>query len=418
MSGGPYPTSLERFETLRQSRLAAFDRCALSAYFDEEYGWFGSHRQAGGQIAHACVAKILAAMYSTDSDTIPTGEAVAILDETIRQADMEELVNLPMEEIKNLRWVIVKFATDNQFEIKRLIDIEQRLGAEVRYPNEDGSYTTRILTGQLDALFVVGAELDEAIVIDWKDTWGMPGPTDVGFDGYFQQRFYALLVFRNYPMINKVTLREHYLRYSEYREAVVWRADAEDIEAELAALAERYDRAFAEEQFPPTPGAHCSSMCARPGACPIVAAARQEGMIEDEKTAKQVAAELTVAEAVAKGRRKALSAWTSVHGSQEVSHHKGTRGWGHREQKRTKKPTPEQVKAEIAAAERMGITPDIDKLYVTTTGTRFDQHILSEPEPSADDAKLMATLEESVKQGKAKEKGQPELLTDPGDPPF
>src|SRR4051812_46029766 len=105
---GPYPSSLERFKTLKQSRLAAFDRCALSAYFDETYGWFGSHRQAGGQIAHACIAKILAAMDSVDSNTIPTGEAVAILDETIRQADMEELVNLPMEEIKNLRWVIVK----------------------------------------------------------------------------------------------------------------------------------------------------------------------------------------------------------------------------------------------------------------------------------------------------------------------
>jgi hypothetical protein len=51
----------------------------------------------------------------------------------------------------------------------------------------------------LDALMLEGTYDEHAIVLDWKDMWKLPPETEVGFGGYFQQRFYAYLIFANYP---------------------------------------------------------------------------------------------------------------------------------------------------------------------------------------------------------------------------
>jgi hypothetical protein len=418
-----YAKSLERFPTLRQSRLATFDRCALSAWFDEEYrqDW-SSHEAASGQIIHRAIAKALQTMAALDEAKIETGEMIAILDETLRQHDIDQecpkcfkpitrkqggwiycddghkyrsqFVNIPMEQIKDLRWIAVKFAYENSFDIERLIDVEHRLSHTIRYQAEDGSMVERVLTGQIDAMFAAGERDEEVIVLDWKSGWGMPGPAELGFDGYFQQRFYAWLVFRNYPLVEKVTLREFYLRFSETREAVVFRDDMDDVEAELAALAERFDRAFAEENFPASPGHHCQ-LCARPAACPIFPGVRGEGRITDKETAQRAAREATVAEAVLSKTKEALSAWTSVHGPEEVSSHKGKRGWIHKESKRTARPSKKQME-EALAAQRAGVPIQLDKLYKTSTTTRFGLHAIPQIEDSADDAALMEALQASI----------------------
>src|SRR5688572_14059345 len=82
---------LERFPTLRQSRLATFDRCALSAYFAEEYeaNW-SSAPQARGTIFHRFAAKALRAMVAEGEKTIPTDLALEILHETLRQHDIDQ----------------------------------------------------------------------------------------------------------------------------------------------------------------------------------------------------------------------------------------------------------------------------------------------------------------------------------------
>lgn len=415
-------SALERFPRLRQSRLATFDRCALSAHFEEEYRqeWSG-HPQGRGTIFHRVADEALRTMVRQQENTIPTDAALEILYEALRQADIDkecpscqkpitkkeggfiycdaghrhasDFVNLPMSEVKDLRWVVVKWANDNAFDIENLVDIEHRLEAEVRYPDENGDMIRRILSGQLDALFVTGPADDEAIVLDWKDTWALPGPQEVGFDGYFQQRFYAWLVMRNYPSIQKVTLREFYVRYSEAREAEVWRADLEDVEAELAALAERFDRAFTEENFPPSPGAHCQ-FCPRPSACPIFAGVRGEGAIQNPEQAKKVAAEAMVVRSALDDRMKALKAWVSVHGSVPISDHKGHRVWGYRPSSRTSRPSKEEVEQAVA----VGIDPAT--LYKTATTTRFAPHIPPKVEDEAGDARLMQALEESIAQHK------------------
>ena len=428
-----YPKAVERFPTLRQSRLATFDRCALSAHFDDEYraDWSG-FPQARGTIFHRVAAKCLREMYETGENTIPTDVAVAILNETLRQADIDDecptcllpiverqgsvikcevgheskssLLNLPLEQVRDLRWVVVKWATDNAFDIQNLVDVEKRLHATVEYPHPAGGSEQRILTGALDALFVTGPKDSEAIVLDWKDTWDLPSPTDVGFDGYFQQRFYAWLVFKNYPTIQKVTLREFYVRRSEHREAEVHRIDLENLEAEFAALAERFDRAYQEQNWPPSPGRHCQ-FCPRPGKCPIFPGVRGEGMIDSPEKARQIAREAAVAAAALKQRKAALSAWASVHGSKdlEISSHKGRRAWTYRESKRVARPDRKALEEALRDNGGKPLTQaDLDALFKETTGTRFGLHPVSDADmeiaASEDDERLMESLRRSIEQ--------------------
>jgi hypothetical protein len=248
----------------------------------------------------------------------------------------------------------------------------------------------RIFTGQLDALFLDPNDETHAIVLDHKDTWALPPQTEISFEGYFQQRSYAFLVMRQYPQIQKVTLREFYVRFGEPREAVVERRHLEDIEAELSALAERFDRAYEMSNWKPTPGKHCN-FCPRPAACPIPRFARGDGRITDEERAKEVAAQLLVAEVVVKQSHKALRAYVEYNGPVPVKNAKGNSYYGFKKVERTRKPTPE----EADRAQRNGIP--VASLFKTSTGTRFEL-ITERPErenPESDDA-LLASLEAAL----------------------
>lgn len=417
----PYPAALERFPTLGQSRLATFDRCALSSSFEEDFrkDWSG-HPQARGQIFHRFAAECLRAMHRSNEGTIPTDLAVEILQESLRQADVDKdcprctrpiverkagrircagghemrsgFVNLPMSEIKDLRWVCIKWAHENAFDIENLVEVEQMLASTVRYPTPDGGYVERTARGKLDAWFVTGESDEEAIVLDWKDTWDLPAATEVGFDGYFQQRFYAWLIFKNFSQIEKVTLREFYVRFSEPREATVWRSQIEDIDAELAALAERFDRSWQETNFPASPGRHCQ-VCPRPAECPISPGVRGEGSIMEEETALRYAAEANVARSALKQRVDAMKAWASVHGNIPISDHKGPRVWGYREV--TRKSRPDRKTLEEALQHGTGAV-DLDALFPVTKGTRFEPHAPQPVEDTADDAALMQALTQSL----------------------
>lgn len=419
-----YTKALERFPTVRQSRLSTFDKCALMAHFEEEYrrDWSG-HPQMRGKIMHRVFARALRVMHEHNERTIPSDAMLELLAEELRQADVDrecpncgkEVVerrggrcvcaaghefgsdfgNIPFKEIKDMRWVAIKWATDMEFDIDALVDIEKRLSMRVRYPDENGDLVGRVLTGQLDAMFVSGADDDEAIVIDWKDTWDLPGPADVGFEGYFQQRFYAWLVLLEYSAIERVTLREVYVRYSQVREATVYRSELEQITAELAALVERFDRAFSEEFFPPSPGRHCQ-LCPRPGSCPIFPGVRQEGAITDDAMARRYAGEANVARAALKQREEAMKAWASVRGPIELNSTPGReRAWGFRQRKRVSRPTREQLER---AMYLYGSRVNLDELFKESVTTRFEPHRPEEIEPTADDAKLMSMLERSMPQ--------------------
>jgi hypothetical protein len=423
----PFPASLERFPTLRQSRLSTFDKCALQAHFEEEYrhDWSG-HPQARGQILHRVLARAMRTMYEQQSRSIETDVILELLFDTLAQGDIDQecpscgaeiverhggrvkcarghdhrssFVNIPFSEIKDLRWEVVKFAKlteDQPILIENLVDIEHRLRGELAYTGTDGEPIRRVLTGQLDVLFLAGEEEDEAVVIDYKSTWDLPAPSEVGFEGYFQQRFYAWLVMVNYPAIQSVTTREHYTRFSATREATVTRNELEYIEAELAALAYRFDKAFGEDDFPPSPGRHCQ-LCPRPAACPIFPGVRQEGMITDDDMARRIAGEALVAKAAYEQRQKALKAWTSVRGPITINSTPGReRVLGFREGRRTSRPTKDELERQLYLH---GSRIDLDALYKEQVVTRFEPHYPRPVEDSADDAKLMQALEASIQQ--------------------
>ena len=403
----PYPNAVAKFPKIRQSYLSTFEQCSLLSRFDAEYrnGWSG-HPQGRGTIFHRFAAKALEQMAALGETQIETDVALAILRECLRLHDVppEDVVNIPFSQIKDLRWVVVKWATDNEFDIEFLADVEQRIDAEIGYENPKGGLVPRVITGALDALFI--PEPDWAVVLDWKDSWALPPATDLSNGGYFQQRFYAYLVMRRYQSIERVSLREHYVRYSESREATVFRSELPDIEEELSALVERWDRTWEHGKWPledgehpylftPSPGAHCA-FCPRPGSCPIFPAARVEGAITDEETAERWANEQIVAKSAVNQRDKALKAWAGARGPIPVKHAKDpNRVLGYRESKRTKRPTQEQLESALA---EQGADLRIEDLYEVSTTSRFDQHSRQNSQEVPDDADLMNALEESLRQ--------------------
>jgi hypothetical protein len=334
---------------------------------------------------HRAIAECLRTMVRQQEDSIPVSEALEILVETLWQRDVpdDELVRVPLRQIGELRRFIAKFARDNSFDIRQVVDIEHRLAADVSYvvPGT-GEVVTRTLTGQLDCLMYQPprrqGEDPGALVLDWKDTWGLPpdhsegeskGEEDDGsglsWHGYFQQRFYAWLVMKNYPKVNQVTLREFYIRKTEPRPATVTRKRLHLIEQELGLLIAAFDAALMQgkpawpykledslkpnapeelrEQirsgrleltdvpqwvhpsvgrWRPSPGKHCG-YCLKPGACPIEEEARGEGAITSQAMAERYVAEALVAKRVYDHRMSAAKVWVDAHGPIFVKWAKG-----------------------------------------------------------------------------------------------
>lgn len=370
--GIPLDRLLTEYPAIRQSILAKFDDCPLSALFEMRYsnGW-STHPQAGGTIFHRFAAEFLRTLRAsmnadgTFEHMIDVSQAFEILYEVMRQREvpLHERVRVPVRDIPKLHIAVKKFAA-TPFSVHKIVDIERRLWTTLEYPHPDGGVLERTVTGQLDVLLFEPP--DGAIVIDWKHTWQPPaehkdtGELDrnperrLSYEGYFQQRFYALLVMANYSNINWVELREFYPLRGKVRKARITRANLEHVVRELALAVEALDEAVmvgthawtepdAEgtrnlvevagtgqpgDAWPAEPGRHCG-FCAKPGACPIEREARGEGAISSWEQAHRYAAEFVVATRVRSHRMGAAKAWVSAHGSIPVKDSKGRRmlGW-------------------------------------------------------------------------------------------
>jgi len=388
----PYPKALEEFPILRQSTLSRYDECGLTSLFERMYrSTFDDGASGRGIIWHRWAAKAMYVMAEAGEDHLEVDVGISILLETLRQADTppDEVVNIPMREIHDLLWMVKKFCYETRWNIAGLVDIEHRLNHVVHYPNPAGGWVERVISGQLDVLFAEGEALDHGIVIDYKTGWWLPPPSEVSEGGFFQQRFYGLLAMRNHSTLNRVTLREFYPRYSQPREATVYREQLDEIEDTVSALAERFDRSVQEGIWRPSPGAHCS-YCPRPTKCPIFPTARRKGRISSAEEASVVAAQVLVGEKAIKQNKEALKVWTGEHGPIPIRDAKANRVWGHRVQRRVERPTREQMERAIETGETL------DDLYRETIGTRFDIHVPSpdiEPEPEPD---LVEQLERSI----------------------
>jgi hypothetical protein len=365
----PLTTSevVERWPTLRQSLLADFDDCALYSYFGMKYtqGW-STHPQARGTIFHRFAADVLRTMQAQDADQIPVGVALAILEETLEQRGVpwRDRVRLPLREVPVLRMAATKFAKDNRFTIRNIIDVEKRLEATLTYAAEGtGEAIERTLSGMPDAIVLDKDRPDDSvIVLDWKATWALPPERDSGregredpdraeekaaernlsYEGYFQQRFYAWLILKNYPSINAVTLREFYVYRSKPRAATITRAQLERVERELGTLAREFDLALGygkpkKLRYPdiqgtpwePSPGKHCY-FCPLRHHCPIADEVLNTIAIQNPEQAKRAIAILEVAEATAKQVKEAARPYAEEHGPIPGRHSKGRRVWGPR----------------------------------------------------------------------------------------
>lgn len=344
---------IERWPRVRQSLLAKHDDCALSAYFEMRYtGYWSSLPAASGVIFHRFCAECLRVMRMEDTEYIEVGIALAVLEEVLEQRGIEphERVRLPLREVKNLRWMAAKFAKDNRFSIRKVVDVEHRLEAKLAYRDDEGELRERVLTGQLDALIADPDSEDEAIIIDWKSGWGLPperhqdaDDPGLSYHGYFQQRFYGWLVMMNYPHIKAVTLREFYTRRSKLRPARIKRAEMPAVEEDLARAVRDLDLCLASGKpkklklpqvapWMPSPGKHCAH-CPAAARCPIESDAREKYAVTSQKQAERMVAELEVAEAIRSSHREALRPYVEEHGPVGARWSKGRRAFGLKTQK-------------------------------------------------------------------------------------
>jgi hypothetical protein len=309
-----------------------------------------------------------------------------------------DLMNVPMSEVADLYWTTKKWAHDNEFDTDNLLDVETRLYAPVRYPNPHGGQVERIVSGQLDVVIADRHAVDHLIVLDWKDTWMLPAPTEVSFEGYFQQRLYGGLLMRQRHLkhVDRVTLREFYVRYSQPREATLWRHEVEgDIRAEIAALLMRFDRTVEESLWVPSPGHHCG-FCAAPQHCTIFPEARESGRITNAAEAAQAAAELVVTKAISKQLRGQLEAWCRMHGEVPVRDAKGRRVVGLQSYMRTVTPKPSDI-AEAERAKGEPLTADeIARMHRQVPATRLATYVPEVRSESDEDSALIDALKKSV----------------------
>jgi len=414
----PAATAAERFPRVRQSVLANFDACPLSARFDIEHrSHWTSAAAARGTLTHRVIAACLNHMVEHDQPEIPVEVAMDIFDEVLRQSELpvaaddqldETVVALPLREVASSRVTVKTWAANYSVDVRDIAGVEMRLDTTLTYPGENGELVERVFTTKPDLILIKeGGTL--GIVNDWKDTWGIPGERgldadgdddgeggsfgdNISDDGYFQMRAGALVAFRRWPRLQRIIFREVYPRYlggtskdrrgrpiNPVRQATIDRYVLPELEAEFSALIQRFDRAVESGEWAPQPGAHCA-FCPRPEACTILPAARVEGRITSGEEAEKVAGLLVVLDAVRGQVTRSLRAWSKEYGDVPLRGGKTPKVYGPVVRTRTRKPDPEQVLAHV----RRGGNPA--DLYVTEEYVRFCVHTPEERHPHAVEA--------------------------------
>lgn len=407
----PFPLALERFPRVRQSTLATFDACSLSARFDIELrsGW-SSHPAMRGTLTHRVIARCLEHMVEHRQDRIPVDVAMDLFDEVLRQRELpmdtddqlgEVVVQIPLREVASSRITVRTWAMYSRYDVDDIAAIERRFETTLAYPDENGEAVERLFTAKPDLVLIQGVE---AIVCDWKDTFGIPSERldrtqeaealaasgdNISDEGYFQMRAGGLQVFRRWPRIQRAIFREIYPRYlsgkvkdrkgrpiNPVRQATIDRYVLPELEAEFSALLERFDRSVESGVWRPAPGTHCS-YCPRPEACTIFPSARGEGRITNPEEAERVAGRLTVLDAMRNQATKSLRPWANLHGDVPIRGAKTPKVYGPVVRQRTLSPSAEQVAAHVATGGRP------QDLYRTEDYVTFCVHTPDELHPFA-----------------------------------
>lgn len=339
-------------DPLRQSSIAQFDRCALSFLYtlqqpevlNQHAGVFA----ARGTLFHTWVARAIRTMREEGWTSYPVEMGLERLLDVIAQRDIpdDEVVHLPMDELRWLRVLVTRWCEGGNFNAQRVLDMgdvappghpDERLYMRLPVPDGRGGLYTRTISGRPDV--VVADPPNGVIVVDWKSGWAPPSKQrqverddddrKLSDQGYAQQVIYGAILLSNLPAIDRVTLREAYIMSGEYREATIRRAELERVLDVLGGIIAQMDAAVASgsesRRWVPTGGTHCA-ICPRPNACPIK---DWEGIPTTTEEARIMATEWIVGAEVRKSRVKYLKGWVDVHGPLEIDHAKGQRfvGW-------------------------------------------------------------------------------------------
>jgi hypothetical protein len=315
--------------TARQSHLATFIRCPLSARYQlevEAAGDFHSPEQARGVMAHRCLAEILRRMRADGERRIAIGAALAVAEEVMGQAGLapaERLVLGP-EQKDEVRTMAVGFARSSPWDVKRIVAIERRLFTTLTGP--DG--VDRVFTGQPDAVLAMppgGAE-----ILDWKSGWGPPKEARdpeqqhekryLSERGHYQLDGYGVLVMDNYPAVHRVKLTEHHLMVGDVRDATLERDELVEVRRRLAEDLMNFEHALRDpdardgEGLWAAIGGRWCQWCSGRMRCPRPAEDRREGAILDLPMAEQYAQDLAKVDAQRAHIIEAAKAWVDVHG--------------------------------------------------------------------------------------------------------
>jgi hypothetical protein len=317
---------VEVFPAYRQSLLGEVDNCALSALFDLQGYPYTTAEQARGIIFHRFAAEMLRTLSASGETQMPHEEVMRILYEASAQRDVppQARVVVPARQRRMLLIAALALA-DIRLDMSRLISVEERLFTTVRYDGPDGP-VERLISGQADAL--LADPPNGGGCLDWKTAPSAPAKGEqphwtgdhlhVSYEGYWQQRFYALLIMDNYPMMDYVKFREYYPIPRESREALIPREALEHIRQEITLVVEFLDRALMggseAGEWRPSPGKHCA-WCRRPQDCPIERSARAtRGGVTDADQAAKIGAETVLAKTVYDEGREAMKAWYDATG--------------------------------------------------------------------------------------------------------
>lgn len=310
----------------RQSVLATFSRCTLSARFEIEAGDRWEHELMRGTLAHRVVAEILNTLWRSGEKKMPPYDGIQILEGVLAQVGMpsEDVLVVPTKERIHLRKFVSRFCEDWTWEPVGFIAVERRLSMPIKCPDN----VTRILTGQPD-LLTLGAP-DELVVTDAKSGYGPPKTprTDEPKDprqyltarGHYQLDSYGLLGMYHYARAQRCTLREiHPLAPEErqVREAELRRENMAEVEHLVGADLMNLERALKEGKksgiWKPVSGVQCA-WCVKRMACPLANGVRRAGQLRTQIQAEKLAHRF---EAVTPRRvemMEALKAWVDVYG--------------------------------------------------------------------------------------------------------
>jgi hypothetical protein len=179
--GVPFPKALERHPRVRQSLLATFDACPLSARFDLELrqGW-STVPAATGQLVHRALAKCLEHMVEVNEPRVPVDVAMRPVRRGHAPGGRADGHGDPLE--RHRRGIAAARdcrRSGHGQDVGDVLDIRRRgdrrhreaAGDDARYPDENGELVERVFTAKPDLLLING---HEAVICDWKSGWGLP----------------------------------------------------------------------------------------------------------------------------------------------------------------------------------------------------------------------------------------------------